>query len=113
MSPKRSRASSTGDSLPEPRSLRRFINVNPNTQADMIKREPQWAKENLDGTTTVSGKCVFTGEEYSCTVPTEGLRRFLDGEHAQTALSTVPADDREFLISGISPKGWSNSFGRS
>jgi len=79
----------------------------------MIKREPQWAKENGDGTTTVSGKCVFSGEEYSCTVPTDGLARFLNGEHAQTAMPSVPADDREFLISGISPKGWSNSFGPS
>ena len=69
--------------------------------------------DNGDGTSRVGGKCVFNGEFYECTVPTEGLLRFLAGEHAQTALPSVPAEDREFLISGISPKGWTDTFGQS
>ena len=64
-----------------------------------------------DATARVSGKCKFTGEEYSCIVPTAGLARFMRGEAAQTALPTVSADDREFLISGISPAGWTQTFG--
>jgi hypothetical protein len=64
-----------------------------------------------DGTVRVSGACKFTNEEYSCVVPIEGLVRFLNGEHAQDALPSVSADDREFLISGISPNGWKRAFG--
>jgi hypothetical protein len=59
----------------------------------------------------VTGNCKFTGEEYSVTVPTAGLQEWLDGVHIQDALPGVSADDREFLISGISPKGWKETFG--
>jgi len=64
-----------------------------------------------NGLARVYGPCTFTGEEYSCLVPADGLVKFLNGEHAQTALPKVSADDREFLISGISPAGWKKAFG--
>lgn len=64
-----------------------------------------------DNQSRVSGKCVFTGEEYSCIVPTDGLEKFLGGVHAQVAMPSVSADDREFIISGISPTGWKQAFG--
>jgi hypothetical protein len=64
-----------------------------------------------DGTATVSGACKFTGEEYHCVVPMEGLVRFLNGEPVQDVMPRVSADDREFLISGISPAGWKQAFG--
>jgi hypothetical protein len=64
-----------------------------------------------DGTAKVSGACKFTGEEYYCVVPMEGLARFLNGEPVQDAMPRVSADDREFLISGISPAGWKQAFG--
>jgi len=64
------------------------------------------------GTTQIKGKCVFTGEEYSCHVPTDGLLKWLnEGVHIQTAMPSVSPDDREFLISGISPAGWKKTFG--
>jgi hypothetical protein len=59
----------------------------------------------------VTGNCKITGEEYSCIVPTKGLEAWLDGEFIQRAMPTVSADDREFLISGMSPKGWTQMFG--
>ena len=67
----------------------------------------------LDGgdTAQITGKCVFTGEEYQCQVPAKGLERWLAGEHIQDAMPTVSADDREFIKSGISPKGWNLAFG--
>lgn len=69
-------------------------------------------REDLgDNKSRVFGKCVFSGEEYSCEVPTDGLEKFLSGVHAQVALPGVSADAREFLISGISPKGWKQAFG--
>ena len=64
-----------------------------------------------DGTAKVSGNCTFTNEEYSCVVPIDGLVKFLNGEHAQTAMPSVSAEDREFLMSGISPNGWKQAFG--
>lgn len=69
-------------------------------------------REDLGGNKSrVFGKCVFSGEEYSCEVPTDGLEKFLSGVRAQVALPGVSADTREFLISGISPRGWKQAFG--
>ena len=64
-----------------------------------------------NGLAKVSGPCKFTGEEYSCLVPIDGIVKFMNGMHAQDAMPSVPADDREFLISGISPAGWKRAFG--
>lgn len=76
-----------------------------------MRTKEQYAEDLGDNRTRVFGPCVFTGEEHSCVVPSDGLQRFLAGEHAQTALPNVSADDREFLISGISPAGWKKTFG--
>lgn len=65
-----------------------------------------------DGNTVISGKCVFTKKEYSIVVPTKQLRAWESGVHAQNAMPTVPAEDREFLISGISPEGWNQTFNK-
>lgn len=59
----------------------------------------------------ITGNCVITGKEYSCTVPTLGLQQWLDGDLIQNAMPTVSPDDREFLKSGISPMGWEKTFG--
>jgi hypothetical protein len=67
--------------------------------------------EGPGGLTTVSGKCVFTGEEHSVTLPTDGVQKWLNGELIQRARPNASAEDREFLISGISPNGWSKMFG--
>jgi hypothetical protein len=64
-----------------------------------------------DGTSRVWGNCVFTGQSYECTVPTSGLQRWQAGARIQEAMPTVSAGDREFLISGISPAGWTATFG--
>ena len=64
-----------------------------------------------DGTSQVSGNCVFTGESYLCQVPTAGLKLWQSGAPIQAAMPTVPAEEREFLISGISPNGWKKTFG--
>jgi hypothetical protein len=63
------------------------------------------------GMAIVKGNCVFTGNEYQCEVPFEGLKKWQEGELIQAALPNVTADDREFLISGISPAGWKSTFG--
>jgi len=71
----------------------------------------QSLQELENGQVRVTGNCVFTGEEYQCEVPKAGLQRWLAGEPIQTAMPKVSPDIREFLISGISPKGWSKTFG--
>jgi hypothetical protein len=76
-----------------------------------MNRRELSVEEAGDGLARVTGPCVFTGEEYSCLVPAAGLVQFLTGEHVQDALPGVSADDREFLISGISPAGWKKMFG--
>jgi hypothetical protein len=77
----------------------------------MMNRPELLAEDAGSGFAKVSGPCKFTGEEYSCLVPIDGLTKFIEGEHAQDALPSVSADDREFLISGISPTGWKQAFG--
>lgn len=67
--------------------------------------------EGPDGLTTVSGKCVLTGEGYSCKVSTRGIKKWLRGELIQLALPGTSREDREFIRSGISPNGWEKTFG--
>lgn len=62
--------------------------------------------DNNDGTITISGPCVFTKKEYSATVPKAGYMAFRYGEMVQIAMPTVSDNDREFILSGISPTGW-------
>lgn len=67
--------------------------------------------DNKDGTVNVSGFCVFTGTPYIVrNIPEAQWQKYLCGERVQRAFPTMSADDREFLISGISPTGWNKTF---
>lgn len=52
------------------------------------------------------GPCVVTREEYSVTVEGQELHRYRCGEYIQDAFPNLSRADREFLLTGISPKGW-------
>ena len=67
--------------------------------------------DNNNGTVTIGGNCVFTGEPYSVTVNKEDYKKFEAGELIQRAFPKVPREEREFIRSGISPKGWTEKFG--
>jgi len=68
--------------------------------------------DNKDGSVNVSGHCVFTGTPYIVrNIPEAQWQKYLNGELVQRAFPTMSADDREFLISGISPAGWKETFG--
>lgn len=70
--------------------------------------------DNKDGTVNVIGHCVFTGTPYAVrNIPEEQWQNYLNGELVQRAFPTMSVDDREFLISGISPEGWKEEFGDS
>jgi len=62
-------------------------------------------------TYTFTGPCVVTGKEYSVTVKAESLNKYRRGAFLQEAFKELSRDDREFLMSGISPEGWDKTFG--
>ena len=64
-----------------------------------------------DFSVVISGKCVFTGEFYSVIVNRDEYIKWERGELIQRAMPNLSAEKREFLISGISPKGWKQTFG--
>jgi len=63
----------------------------------------------------VEGICIMTGKAwctnaYSGNLLFTGLRLWDLGTTAQCALRFMSASEREFLISGISPSGWEETF---
>lgn len=68
--------------------------------------------DNYDGTVNISGHCVFTKKPYKIErVKEEQWQAYLNGALVQNAFKGMSKDDREFIISGISPEGWLNTFG--
>ncbi len=68
--------------------------------------------QNYDeGTYTFTGPCRVTGEPYTVTIPGAELFDLNQGLHIQDALRSLDAGQREFVISGTSPKGWEKLFG--
>tara|TARA_R110000744_G_scaffold6800_1_gene23528 strand:- start:425 stop:670 length:246 start_codon:yes stop_codon:yes gene_type:complete len=61
-----------------------------------------------DGKAKLIGPCYISGEEYSTKEFNEGkyMSWILKEDLIQNLLPELDADDREFLITGISPKSW-------
>lgn len=57
-------------------------------------------------TITIERPCVFTGKMYKVVAPIEGYSKWKKGTLIQDALPELSVENREFLISGISPEGW-------
>ena len=75
-------------------------------------RKRELTREDLgNNRTLIKGNCSFTGEEWECEVPTDGLEKWHQGLHIQLAMPEVAPEVREFLISGITPQGWKRAFG--
>jgi len=53
-------------------------------------------------------KSMISGEYHTMdlNVTKEELARFEGGEHAQNVFPNLNADEREFLISGVTPEEW-------
>lgn len=58
-----------------------------------------------------TGPCTVTGKPHSVTIPGEELYAYRRGALIQTAMPSVSRDDAEFLMSGMSPEGWKQTFG--
>ena len=56
-----------------------------------------------------TGPCIVTGEDYSVMVKGEELFQMRQ-TNSIMALASLDAGDREFLMTGTSPKGWDKLF---
>ena len=61
-------------------------------------------------TSTVTGNDVFSGEPFTISVPTHGLMKYCEGAAIQEAFPYSTADDRELILSGITPGSWNMIF---
>lgn len=66
-----------------------------------------------DGKAMIMGECCRTGEEYTTSSFNliGYMSWYLDNNLIQECLPELSDEDREFLISGLSPKGWYELFG--
>lgn len=65
---------------------------------------------NEDGDYVFTGKCVVTGDTITVTVPKQELYNYRLGFRIQDAMPSLSKGEREFLMSGISDKGWAMTF---
>lgn len=66
--------------------------------------------ETTRNTLRVDGPCVYCHAPQSITVPAAALIAFGEGKFAQDCFPAMPAEQREFLISGICGKCWDQMF---
>jgi hypothetical protein len=77
----------------------------------------RYAQIRCSMTPVGDGKIEVTGPYYdrpgsrTVTITVEGLRQYGRGAMIQNAFPELSADDREFLISGMSPEGWDSMCG--
>lgn len=64
-----------------------------------------------DGTLTITGKCPISGKEWRLEgLEVDAYNRWRSGEYAQVAFPRLTADQRELLISGVTPEAWEQIF---
>jgi len=67
-----------------------------------------------DGTATVVRYSPFSGKWHKATLrmTRRNLAQWLDGELIQDVFPNLATDEREFLITGITPAEWEEAFGK-
>ena len=60
---------------------------------------------------SIVAPCRVTGEKYELVVNRAAYQKWQDGALIQNVFPEMDKADREFLISGTSPKGWKELFG--
>ena len=94
----------------------RILKKGPGNLRDGQTRTPLWDldldQRKRGKRVQVKGNCVVTKKSHSIIVYSDELDKWLTGNCLiQDALRTdVSADDREFLMTGISPEGWETIF---
>ena len=74
-----------------------------------INRNCTYTENHTEGTYTFTGPCLVTGDDYSVTIPGHELWDLNQGEPIM-CLKSLDAGDREFVMTGTSPKGWEQLF---
>lgn len=60
----------------------------------------------------ITGHCVVTGKPVAITVPLKGyIAYYEEGKFIQDAFPDLPANTREYMVSGCSPEGWEKLYG--
>lgn len=59
---------------------------------------------------TFSGECLFDNHPFSITTKLSDANRWINGENIADCFSDLSAEDREILLSGISPNHWNELF---
>ncbi len=59
---------------------------------------------------TFSGECLFDNHPFSITTKLSDANRWINGENIANCFPELSADDREILLSGISPNHWNELF---
>ena len=60
------------------------------------------------------GPCIVTRKVYSIVVSRQAAVNYFQlGMKIQDAFPKLSLEEREFLISGVSPEGWNQTFGES
>lgn len=72
-----------------------------------------WLTKKEDGKMKVTRKSPISGEVNELEVPCtpEQLKAWQKGTFIQRAMPDVPAELREFLMTGITPEEWDSLFG--
>ena len=76
-----------------------------------IETDCTYTQNYEEGTYTFTGPCRITGESYTVTIPGAELFDLNQGLPIQEALRSLDSEQREFVMSGTSPKGWVKLFG--
>lgn len=61
----------------------------------------------------ITRKSMFTGKIHTLDLPItdEQLQRWWDGTYVQDAMPHLSADQREFVMTGVTPEEWTAEFG--
>lgn len=76
----------------------------------MLNKKEQQEKEYTEDSVIVSRDCSVTNKTYKVTLSKEQYNRWQAGEFIQDVAPNMHEDDREFLISGITPQEWDKLF---
>lgn len=71
----------------------------------------EWIFDEEAQTATCSKLCPIIDEEYVVTIDLAQYKDWKEGNFIQNAMPELSSNEREFLISGMTPAMWDNIFG--
>lgn len=84
-----------------------LVHIGTNTRKDETMKKNIKLVEGKIGYYKYVGSCVFGFGYYeTAEFPKSELDKYKNGAYIQDSLVSLSDSDREFILSGISPKGW-------